>query len=79
MSLSFGRESKALEHMQFLRYYHECSCLHPLKQNKSYTFPIPNSLEIFTIKLLWLQDPSCGWCCLHFNMRSLLESDRPAG
>ena len=34
VSLSFGRESKALERMQFLRYYHECSCLHPLKQSK---------------------------------------------
>ena len=72
MSLSFGRESKALEHMQFLRYYHECSCLHPLKQGKSYTFPLPiknfADFQILTIKLLWLQDPSCGWCCLHFNV-----------
>ena len=34
VSLSFARESKALERMQFLRYYHECSCLHPLKQSK---------------------------------------------
>ena len=49
MSLSSAQESKALEHMQFLRYYHECSFLHPLKKH-TYT-----SYFLFSLKAIIYQ------------------------
>ena len=77
MSLSSAQESKALEHMQFLRYYHECSFLHPLKNIHVHKlFPLLLQKQIFTKELLWLHDPSCGWCRLDLNERPLLKSHR---